>query len=239
MDARIRQIRVPRNEIPGVTVPQVQRIPVSVIERIPPAVTREQQPPVTTELAPPVIDVPSGEIPEYNPMDYTEEDLEIVEQTPNPGTQKPDKPEQTDTGDTRDIPEPPAPPAPPPKQEQATIEIPIVDYELPVPRSEQVVLAGTTAFASVGATLLGKALVDQLVKLLKPVVKQLLLRIRALLSRDRTQYEEQQILAFEAEAKLVKRLKKEQKQERLKQRAEAAVPLHQRILHGKESQDEK
>ena len=238
MDGRLP--RVPRLDPIQITTPRIERIPGSVIQQVPAAVTRTPQPAITTELAPPVVNVPSGEIPEYNPMDYTEEDLEIMEERPvAPGTQKPDSAGGTDAGDTRDIPEPQVPETPEPAAEN-TIEVPFTGgYELPVPRTEQVVLAGTTAVASVAATLLGKALVDQLVSLLKPVVKQLLLRIRALLSRDRTEYEEQQILAFESEAKLVKRLKKEQKKERLKQRAEAAKPLHQRILRGTENSDEK
>jgi hypothetical protein len=208
-----------------------------VIERIPAPVVREVKPPVTTELAPPVVDIPGYNNPSYEPPDYSEDDMVIEENIPQPPPEKPDKAGET-PADARDIPDPPAPPAPP-KEEQAVIEVPFIDYELPVPKSEQVALAGTTAFASVGATLLGKALVEQLVKLLKPVVKQLLLRIRALLNRDRTQWAQQELLALDVEKKIRKRLEKEEKESRLKQRAAAGAPLHQRILRGRGSSDEK
>ena len=105
-------------------------------------------------------------------------------------------------------------------------------------QAEQVALAGTTAVASVGATLLGKALVDQLVKVLKPVVKQLLLRIRALLNRDRTSWAQQELLALDLEKKVMKRLQKEQKVSKAEQKVEAARPLHQRIYRDTASQGE-
>ena len=227
----------PKIDVGRVQVPKVEK---SLIERLPASVTRPMPVPVTRPMMPPTVNVPTAEIPSYEPMDYNEADLVLSEEKAGGSGEKKKESKEGET-DSRNLPPVPPQPADIPKQpDQAVIEVPFSGgYELPIPRQEQVVLAGTTAFASVGATLIGKALVDQLVKLMKPVVKQLLLRARAALSRDRTAYEEQQILAFEAEAKLVKRLKQEQKGERLRQRAEAAKPLHQRILRGTESQDEK
>ena len=72
----------------------------------------------------------------------------------------------------------------------------------------------------------GKPLYNgQLVKVLKPVVKQLLLRIRALLSRDRTQWAQQELLALDVEKKIRKRLEKEEKLSKAQQRVAAASPV--------------
>ena len=239
MPERIPAIRpVPRQEVPQLEVP---RIPRNVIERLPPPVTRQTAPPVTTQLSPPVVDVPQADVPAYEPPDFTPEEMVIEERAPDPGTEKPESPEESPAEhprETPDLPAPPPTPEPPPrKEEPAVIEVPFIEYELPVPRAEQVALAGTTAAASVAATLLGKALVDQLVKVLKPLLKQLLLRARQALARDLTPYETQQILAFDQEKALMKRLRKEQKAERLKQAADFARPQHLRILRRKETED--
>jgi hypothetical protein len=99
------------------------------------------------------------------------------------------------------------------------IEVPIVG-PIPVPPKEQVILAGTTATASVAAALIGKSLVEWMVKKMKPIIQQLFVRGKKLLNRDLTPYELQIYFAFEKETqmkKVSKLLKKEQKQEKLKQ----------------------
>ena len=99
------------------------------------------------------------------------------------------------------------------------IEVPIVG-EVPVPPKEQVILAGTTATASVAAALIGKSLVEWMVKKMKPIVEQLFVRGKKLLSRDLTPYELQVYFAFEKTAslkKVNKLLKKEQKKEKKEQ----------------------
>jgi hypothetical protein len=93
------------------------------------------------------------------------------------------------------------------------IEVPIIG-EVPVPPKEQVILAGTTATASVAAALVGKSLVEWMVKKMKPIVEQLFVRGKKLLSRDLTPYELQIFFAFEKSQslkKVNKLLKKEQK----------------------------
>ena len=99
------------------------------------------------------------------------------------------------------------------------IEVPIVG-EVPIPPKEQVILAGTTATASVAAALVGKSVVEWMVGKMKPVVQQLFVRGKKLLNRDLTPYELQVYFAFEKTAslkKVNKLLKKEQKTEKKEQ----------------------
>jgi hypothetical protein len=99
------------------------------------------------------------------------------------------------------------------------IEVPLVG-QVPVPPKEQVILAGTTATASVAAALIGKSLVEWMVKKMKPIVEQLFVRGKKLLNRDLTPYELQVYFAFEKTAslkKVNKLLNKEQKKEKKEQ----------------------
>ena len=99
------------------------------------------------------------------------------------------------------------------------IEVPIVG-EVPIPPKEQVILAGTTATASVAAALIGKSLVEWMVGKMKPIVQQLFTRAKKLLNRDLTDYEIQLFFAFEKQQqmkKVAKLLKKEQKKQKLEQ----------------------
>jgi hypothetical protein len=99
------------------------------------------------------------------------------------------------------------------------IEVPIVG-EVPIPPKEQVILAGTTATASVAAALIGKSLVEWMVNKMKPIVQQIFVRGKKLLSRDLTPYELQVYFAFEKSQslkKVNKLLKKEQKKEKKEQ----------------------
>jgi len=99
------------------------------------------------------------------------------------------------------------------------IEVPIIG-EVPVPPKEQVILAGTTATASVAAALVGKSLVEWMVAKMKPIVQQIFVRGKKLLNRDLTPYETQIFFAFEKSSslkKVNKLLKKEQKKEKQRQ----------------------
>jgi len=99
------------------------------------------------------------------------------------------------------------------------IEVPIIG-EIPIPPKEQVILAGTTATASVAAALVGKSVVEWLVGKMKPIVQQIFVRGKKLLNRDLTPYELQVFFAFEKTAslkKVNKLLKKEQKKEKKEQ----------------------
>ena len=99
------------------------------------------------------------------------------------------------------------------------IEVPIVG-EVPIPPKEQVILAGTTATASVAAALVGKSLVEWMVNKMKPIVQQIFVRGKKLLSKDLTDYEIQVYFAFEKSQslkKVNKLLKKEQKNQKKEQ----------------------
>ena len=99
------------------------------------------------------------------------------------------------------------------------IEVPLLG-PVPVPPKEQVILAGTTATASVAAALIGKSLVEWMVAKMKPIVKQIFVRGKKLLNRDLTPYELQIFFAFQKEdnlKKVTKLLAKEKKAEKLRQ----------------------
>ena len=109
--------------------------------------------------------------------------------------------------------------APKVNQGVPVIEVPIVG-EVPVPPKEQVILAGTTATASVAAALVGKSLVEWMVGKMKPIIQQIFVRGKKLLSRDLTPYELQIYFAFEKSQslkKVNKLLKKEQKKDKQRQ----------------------
>ena len=101
----------------------------------------------------------------------------------------------------------------------AIIEVPLLG-PVPIPPKEQVILAGTTATASVAAALIGKSMVEWMVKRLQPIINQLLVRGKKLLNKDLTHYELQIFFAFQKEdnlKKVTKLLAKEKKAEKLKQ----------------------
>ena len=96
------------------------------------------------------------------------------------------------------------------------IEVPFIG-QVPIPPKEQVILAGTTATASVAAALIGKSLVEWMVKRLQPIINQLWVRGKKLLNRDLTHYELQLYFAAELDKKNLKLLKKEWKKEKVDQ----------------------
>jgi hypothetical protein len=96
------------------------------------------------------------------------------------------------------------------------IQVPIIG-EVPIPPKEQVMLAGTTATASVAAALIGKSFVEWMVKKFKPVVQQMFIRGKKLLNKDLTPYELQLFFATELDKKNLKLLKKEWKKEKIDQ----------------------
>ena len=96
------------------------------------------------------------------------------------------------------------------------IEVPIIG-QVPVPPKEQVILAGTTATASVAAALVGKSLVEWMVKKFKPIVERIFAQAKKILSKDLTEYELQLFFAYEHQKKINKLLKKEHKKDKLNQ----------------------
>ena len=198
---------------------RIPRIPAPVVNQLPRPENR-LPPPVVDQLQQPVIDIPSAEIPSYDPPQFN----------PTPAIQLPPAPsrspdqetvDQVDE-DTRELqeaaePEVELPALPPPRTE---IQVPIVGV-VPLPYGREVALAGTTAVAATIATLLGKSFAEWLVKKFKPIVKKIILKIKAARDKRFTDYELQ--LYFELEGKVpeqksaAKRLKAEKKAEKKRQ----------------------
>ena len=204
-----------------------------IIPTIEPPVTRRAERSVTHGLALPIINVPDPTL-NYPVIDVpTQEEFDAAVRA----EQQKQKEEQEEK--TRGLPDSkPIVPQVQVPQESAqdkiiketntettpnlgvpVIEVPIVG-EVPVPPKEQVILAGTTATASVAAALVGKSVVEWLVGKMKPIVQQIFVRGKKLLNRDLTPYELQIYFAFEKSQslkKVNKLLKKEQKKDKQRQ----------------------
>jgi hypothetical protein len=204
-----------------------------IIPTIDPPVIRDAQQSVIRSLSPPVFSNPDGSLqyPTLRVPTQAEFDEAVRAEKKAQEDEKAEK--------SRGLPDAPAPFIPPAivtppaeevKQDETPpvetgipiIEVPIVG-PIPVPPKEQVILAGTTATASVAAALIGKSLVEWMVKKMKPIIQQLFVRGKKLLNRDLTPYELQIYFAFQKEDKLkkvTKLLAKEKKAEKLRQHKE-------------------
>ena len=181
------------------------------------------EPPVVDALIPPVVDIPSYdppiiELPTYDPpvsapvtgTGGTVEELQEETQA------------ETERG-SMDMPEvPPIPTVPPPRPE---VELPFVG-EVPLPYTSEVMLAGTTAIGATAAALLGKSMVEQLLKIMKPIAKKMWLKLKAAMGKKFTDYELQQYFDFEGQKAVSKLLAKEQKKQK-KQQLEAHLQQRQ------------
>jgi len=116
-----------------------------------------------------VLEIPRAEAPSYVPMLAPPSELRPPVGVPKEGEEE-----------AKEEKEPPPPP------EIQTITIPWIDHELPVPKEEIVVAAGMTAIVSVVATLTATSLFNQVVKILKPVIMQVVKRIQKKLGKDTT-----------------------------------------------------
>ena len=234
-------------EIPDIKTNSIQtpKVEVPVIRNLePPPILV----PINRKLPIPVVDVPTDGIPSYVPIDAptTEQFRKMVtpQQEPKKEEELQDKP--------RALPDikPFIPPIPVvPHQEPQTIvppqsnlgvpeiQVPFVG-PVPVPPKEQIILAGTTATASVAAALIGKSVVEWLVGKMKPIINQIFVRAKQLMNRDLTPYETQLLFSMELDKKTLKLLKKEQKVEKLRQKKEYVESLkHPHISLHKEKQD--
>jgi hypothetical protein len=205
--------------------------------------------PINRTLPIPVVDVPLEGIPQYEPIDAptTEQFRRMVnaQQEPKKEEEIQDKPRALP--DLKGITDVLSQVSQTPQQTQVAPSVPKIDAPtitvpyigtIPVPSTETVVLSGTTATASVAAALIGKSLVEQLVKVLKPIIEQTFVRGKQLLNRDLTPYETQMMFAAELDKKTLKLLKKEQKVEKLRQKKAFVESLkHPHISLRKEKKD--
>ena len=197
--AEIRDIGIRNVEIRDISIPNWMITPP---QAIPPVV------PVTQQVGVPIIDIPGcveahldnddgkndklveddsqgakvfcdGQMPSYNPMDYTPENLTITRPAEVPKVPTPPTPEVQ----TPEIPKTAAPAtAVVEEQPEPEPEIPWQEKYLPTPEA-----ATTTAAIAVVATtsaLLAKPLADLLLKVIKPTVKKVIKKIAKLRGKD-------------------------------------------------------
>mgnify|MGYP001183064602 CR=1 FL=1 len=93
------------------------------------------------------IPLPTGKVPFYKPLVVPPSDLREPEGT------KPEATQETDTG-------------------LRQVNIPLLDYKVPIPENEILITAGTTAVVSVAATLTATAAFKWAVTAMKPLLKQ-------------------------------------------------------------------
>ena len=115
----------------------------------------------------PILSVPQAEMPYYKPLVVPPSVLE-----PPPGIEGTDK---TDEAPKKEVvaPKPTSPTLPPLPPEAQILEVPFTVIEVPMPSTIIMTTAVTTAFISVGATLVATSLFKYIVMIMKPVFKQL------------------------------------------------------------------
>ncbi len=119
--------------------------------------------PAAPNLPIPILEVPQADVPSYRPLVVPPNTLR-----PPPGVEgiNTDPAPETETKTpTTAKPQPITPP------EAQIVEIPFTDIEVPMPTTTIMTTAATTAFISVGATLIGQSLFKYLVTLFKPIIK--------------------------------------------------------------------
>ena len=133
----------------------------------PPLLPRYSLPPAL-EIPRVTLDQPKALIPSYRPLVVPPSDLRPPPGVSSEGGEQKSKEEKQ----KQQTPELSLP------KEVTSFTIPFTDYELPVPKQEILVAAGTTASVSVVATLTATAVFKRCVQVLKPVITQLVKRIQ-------------------------------------------------------------
>lgn len=192
--------RIPRTNVNRIETPDARIPSVPIVRQVEPAIT--PPPPVVTQITQPNVSIPG-----YVPPSFT-----IPNPRPSPSVpQNTPRPRRLNTDAIGEYAGPlnVAPISLPKDGEQ----IEVMGQEIPIPKAEVVALAGTTAIASVAAALLGKALLELLVKLIKPVVKKAFLKAKRAVGISLTHTEVQAYLSFEEKnlKSVMKDLEKERK----------------------------
>jgi len=224
-------------------MPRVPRIPRPIVDRIPPPIVNSPDfsPPLTTTLRAPTVDVPVIEIPSYEPPTFNPEPQIQTPPVPTPPIENlvPQEEGEGEGEESEDI--DPDVIIPDASAGRAVIEVPIIG-EVPLPKSNEVALAGTTAVAATAAALLGKSFVELLIKVMKPIVKKAMLKIKEKSGKRFTDLELQEYFAFEETTpelkQVAKRLKAEQLAEKTRQFEEHLRLQRQRRLTHTENLDE-
>ena len=108
-------------------------------------------------LPAPVLDVPRADIPSYKPLVVPPSDLR-----PPPGVRGVNEDKGPDRTQTKA----------PKQKEVQMIDVPFMDQEIPMPSTEIMTAAATTAVISVAATLTATSIFKYLVMVMKPLLKQ-------------------------------------------------------------------
>ena len=133
----------------------------------PPLLPRYSLPPAL-EIPRVTLDQPKALIPSYHPLVVPPSDLRAP-----PGVKASGEAEKnTEKEEPKQQPEVSLP------KEITSFTIPFTDYELPVPKQEILVAAGTTASVSVVATLTATAVFKRSVQILKPLLTQIVKRVQ-------------------------------------------------------------
>jgi len=135
---------------PSITLPEALKLPIPVLE-----VPRADLPSYKPLVVPPSVLRPPPGIEGFNSDKYDEA----------PQTTKPSATPVTPVTPVIPNIKPYVPP------EAQIIGIPFTDIEVPMPTTTIMTTAATTAFISVGATLIGQSLFKYLVSLFKPIIK--------------------------------------------------------------------
>ena len=133
----------------------------------PPLLPRYSLPPAL-EIPRVTLDQPSALIPSYRPLVVPPSDLRAPEGVKASGeaeknTEKKEQPKQPEISLPKEVTE---------------FTIPFTDYQVPVPKQEILVAAGTTASVSVVATLTATAVFKRSVQILKPLIQQAVKRLK-------------------------------------------------------------
>ena len=124
--------------------------------------------PSAPEMPGAVLEVPRASLPYYTPMVVPPNTLRAPPgiKGVEPSDAPPEKETKTQT------PQPTAPTLPPLPPEAQIVEVPFTDVEVPLPSTIIMTTAVTTAFISVGATLIATSLFKYIVMISKPIIKQ-------------------------------------------------------------------
>ena len=114
------------------------------------------------------LDQPRGSVPSYRPLVVPPSDLRAPDGVKAEGEEE----QEEDPQKEQQQPEISLP------KEITEITIPFTDIQVPVPKQEILVTAGTTASVSVVATLTATAVFKRCVQILKPLIQQVVKRIQ-------------------------------------------------------------
>ena len=123
--------------------------------------------PEAPDLPGPVLNIPKADLPSYRPLVVPPNTLR-----PPPGIKGinvSDEPPEKEEGAA---PKPETRITPPIPPEAQIVEVPFTELEVPLPSTIILTTAITTAFVSVGATLVANSLFKYIVMVSKPIIKQ-------------------------------------------------------------------